>query len=150
MQTNLRLISDNTPNGNGSGATNGHSGVPGNGHDRRPTLLVVEDEILTRLAAADFLRNRGYRVLEASNAGEALAVFAAGEPIELVFSDMDMPGNMNGDGLAQWIRRQFPDVKVLLASGKAGQDVPGPYATMLRKPYAHDTLLAHIKQLLQY
>ena len=153
MNSALRLVSDSAPpgNGNGMGSGHGHAAKPGNGSERRPTLLLVEYEILTRLAAADFLRNRGYRVLEASTSGEALAVFAAGEPIELLFSDMDVPGNMNGAALAQWIRRQFPDVKILLTSAKSGtKDASGFYATFLRKPYAHESLLAQIRQLLMH
>lgn len=127
-----------------------HSHKPGNGSEHKSTLLIVEDEILIRLATADYLRNRGFRVLEASNAGEALSVFAAGEPIELVFSDMNMPGRMNGEDLARWILQHFPDVKVLLTSRDAAirKDVATGNAVIMKKPYSTETLLAEIRRLL--
>ncbi len=139
----LRLVSDNSSSGfgntNGAGASK-----PTNGHHRKPTLLVVEDEILIRLATADFLRSNGYRVLESSTADEALAIFAAGEPIELVFSDINMPGKMDGNDLADWVRKSFPDVKVILTSG----DIADTTASFVRKPYAHNALLAEISRVL--
>jgi len=151
MHPALKLVSENFSSGRGS-SEGGRRAKPGNGHKRKATILVVEDEILIRLATSDYLREQGYRVLEASNASEALSVFAAGEPIELVFSDVNMPGRMSGNALAQWIHQQFPDVKVLLASGEASgplqASVAGEYGPVLIKPYAHETLLAHIKQLL--
>ena len=142
----LRLVSSVGPGR--SGQENGRAPKPNNGADRKPTLLVVEDEILIRLAAADYLRERGYRVIEASNASEALSVFAAGQPIELVFSDVDMPGRMNGDALAQWIRQHFPDVKVLLASSTAGAH-KSTHAPVMKKPYTYESMLSQINTLLK-
>jgi CheY-like chemotaxis protein len=149
MYTALKLVSDNASSGRGA-SESGRNTKPGNGHKHKPTLLVVEDEILIRLATADYLRENGYRVLEASNASEALSVFAAGEPIELVFSDINMPGRMSGNGLADWIRQQFPDVKVLLTGGElsAPQYPTSKYGPVITKPYSHEALLAQIKWLL--
>ncbi len=124
---------------------------PGNGSEHKSTILVVEDEILIRLAISDYLRNSGFRVLEASNAGEALSVFAAGEPIELVFTDVSMPGRMNGGDLARWIRQHFPDVKVLLTSSDVAAMHEASSATdsaVVRKPYSTDAVLAEIRRLL--
>ncbi|MGE0717718.1 MAG: response regulator [Alphaproteobacteria bacterium] len=128
------------------------AGKPGNGAEHPTTILVAEDEVLIRMAVADYLRECGYRVLEVSNSAEAQAVFHAGEPVEIVISDVNMPGAMNGFGLASWIRREFPDVKVILTSGAAGmakqaEDAceDGPF---LAKPYSYDLLLAHIRRLL--
>ncbi len=144
----LRLVS-NTGSGH-SGTENGLAPKANNGAERKPTLLVVEDEILIRLAAADYLRERGYRVIEASNASEAVSVFAAGQPIELVFSDIDMPRRMNGDALAQWIRQHFPDVKVLLCAIDGGKGIAkSTNAQVLKKPYSYDLLLAQINALLK-
>lgn len=123
----------------------------GNGSARKSTLLVVEDEILTRLATADFLRSSGYRVLEASNAHEAVAIFAAGEPIELILTDSSMPGPMDGAALAQWVRGQFPDVKIIIASdGSPGNDTRGAPAITMQKPYALHSLLAYVNRLLAH
>jgi CheY-like chemotaxis protein len=124
---------------------------PGNGHPAPSTILVVEDEILIRMAVSDFLRECGYRVLEASTAEEAQSVFRAGEPIEILFSDIDLGGGMNGFALAAWTRQNYPAVKILLASGVARMEeeakhlCDGPF---LQKPYAHASLADHIKRLL--
>ena len=153
MYPALRLVSENAPPGVPGGDEQGTRAMrPGNGSHRKPTLLVVEDEILVRMSIADYLRNKGYRVLEASNAGEALAVFAAGEPIELVFSDINMPGRMNGSALAQWIRQFFPDVKILLTSSDTSlandPSTPGDDASFIKKPYVHEALLVQIRRML--
>jgi CheY-like chemotaxis protein len=104
------------------------------------TILVVEDEILTRMATADHLRDCGFRVLEAADAEEARTLLRASEPIELVFSDINMPG-MNGLALASWIAREFPDVKIVLTSGdNANAAAAGVTAVYLEKPYDLITL----------
>jgi DNA-binding NtrC family response regulator len=121
-----------------------------NGPERAATILVVEDEILIRLAVADFLRDGGYRVFEASNAAEALKVLASGEPIELVFSDITMPGAMDGLCLAAWIRQMRPAIHVILTSGvvSAVSAAQQSVATVVEKPYSYDTLAASIKRLI--
>jgi DNA-binding NtrC family response regulator len=149
MMPALKLVSDTKFEG--GSARNGKAPRPGNGTERKPTILMVEDEILIRMTAADHLRKRGFRVLEASNASEALSVFAAGEPIELVFTDIDMPGSMTGAGLSLWIRKHFPDVKVLLTSDNADFARAEPRSAQepfLRKPYAFDVLVLQIHRLL--
>jgi DNA-binding NtrC family response regulator len=150
MRTALRLVTDN--HSSNYGESSGQSPKSRNGAERKSTVLVVEDEVLVRLAVADFLRHSRFRVLEASNADEAKTILIAGEPVEVVFSDVNMPGSMNGFELAQWVRRQYPDVKVLLASGvdhiasHAGYGKEeGP---VLHKPYIFDVVLTHIKRLL--
>jgi len=121
---------------------------PKNGAHRLSTILVVEDEILTRMAAADHLRDSGHRVLEAADAEEARKLLRASEPIELVFSDVNMPG-MDGIMLARWIAREFPDVKVVLTSGDL-RNAAGAGATghFLEKPYDLETLGRVIRKLL--
>lgn len=126
-------------------------GVRGaNGAERTATILVVEDEILIRLAVADFLRESGYRVLEASSAIEAQKALASAEAIDLVFSDVTMPGPMDGLDLAAWIRGAHPDVAVILTSGVASV-VPAAkqaVAAFVEKPYSFEALAAQIKRLL--
>jgi CheY-like chemotaxis protein len=151
MYPALRLVSNNF-----SGRGYPESGAPGaksgNGKQHKSTILVVEDEVLIRLPVAEYLRECGYRVLEASTAAEACAVFASGQPIEVLFSDVSMPGEMNGFGLAQWVRREFPDVQVLLAAGPAqmakNAEQACSDAPLLTKPYSHSSLLAHIKRMM--
>jgi CheY-like chemotaxis protein len=102
----------------------------------RPTVLVVEDEILIRSAVAEYLRGAAYRVIEAANAAEAITVFTAGLPIDVVFSDVQIPGAMDGLGLARWLRRRHPGVRVMLTSGagNAGGDERGA-ELFVPKPY---------------
>lgn len=115
------------------------------------TILVVEDEVLIRSTVAEFLREAGYRVSEAMNVAEAKVVLSAGTAIDLVFSDVTMPGE-NGFALAGWIRQHHPHVLVLLTSGfadvaRAGRgrfaDIP-----LLPKPYLPDRVLEQIRKLL--
>jgi CheY-like chemotaxis protein len=117
-----------------------------------PTILVVEDEILVRTVIAAYLRDCGFDVVEAGNADEAVRVLEAGIRIDIVFSDVNMPGSMDGFGLAQWVRRERPWLKVILTSGatrtaKEAGDLceRGP---VLAKPYDHAELERHIRALL--
>jgi len=132
--------------GNARGAEVGPN--PRNGAQRVATILVVEDDILTRMAASDHLRDAGHRVLEAADAEEARTLLRASEPIEVVFSDINMPG-MDGITLAQWIIKEFPDVKVVLTSGDLRNAAAAQIAThFLEKPYDLATLGRLIKTLL--
>ena len=80
------------------------------------TILVVEDEVLVRMPIAQYLRDCGYKVIEASNADEAMQVLLHQEtPVDVVFSDIEMPGTVDGFGLANWIREHRPGLNVLLA-----------------------------------
>jgi CheY-like chemotaxis protein len=81
------------------------------------TILIVEDEVLIRFDVADYLRACGYQVIEAVHATEALAVLQSGRRVDLVFSDVQLPGSMDGFGLARWVRAHRPNIKVILTSG---------------------------------
>ena len=121
-----------------------------NGKPAPSTILVVEDEVLVRLAVSDFLRGCGYRVLEAPSAEDAQAIFGAGEPIEIVITDVNL-GKMTGFELATWIRDNHRDVRVVLTSGVAkwareASDLCNEL--FLQKPYRFEELLIHIKRLL--
>jgi CheY-like chemotaxis protein len=118
----------------------------------KPTILVVEDEVLIRMSVADYLRGCGYRVVEAGNGDEALAILATDTPVDILFTDVQMPGSVDGFGLARWIRRERRNVKVILTSGvarasEAAADLceEGP---MLAKPYDHSELERRIRLLL--
>lgn len=116
------------------------------------TILIAEDEVLIRLALAEYLRECGYRVLEASNADEAIAVLQAEQAVELVFSDVQMPGSTDGFGLARWVRANRPTIKVILTSGVARSCAvagelceDGPIEA---KPYHPSRLLERIRRTL--
>lgn len=87
-----------------------------------PTVLIVEDEALIRVVICDMLQDRGFKVLEAANANEAIEIIEkASAEIDLVFTDVRMPGAMDGFGLVKWIQTSRPTVPVLVASGDVGK-----------------------------
>src|SRR5262245_7762736 len=116
------------------------------------TILIVEDEVLIRLDVSDYLRACGYRVIEAGNASEAIAILQSGHRIDLVFSDVQLPGSMDGFALARWVRTHQPEVKVILTSGVARSAqlagelcVEGP---LEKKPYDQQHLFERIRATL--
>jgi CheY-like chemotaxis protein len=117
-----------------------------------PTVLVVEDEILVRTVIAAYLRDCGFDVIEAGNADEAIRVMGAGIRIDIVFSDVNMPGSMDGFGLAQWLRQERPGLKIILTSGaaRAAKDASDPceHSPILAKPYDHAGLARPLRALL--
>ena len=116
------------------------------------TVLVVEDEVLIRLVIADYLRECGYKVYEAVNAQEAIAMLQSPEvAVDIVFSDVQMPGDMDGFALSRWIRANKPGVQVILTSGvERSAEVAATLCEagpMLQKPYPPHDVVDRIKQL---
>ena len=103
--------------------------------DSVTTILIVEDEALVRTLLADELRDQGAQVLEAGDAVEALDLLTRSGPIDLVFSDIHMPGEFDGLELAMRIQAQFPDVLVMLTSGHRGHEIKGGRINFIQKPY---------------
>ncbi|MBT4257511.1 MAG: response regulator [Gammaproteobacteria bacterium] len=104
------------------------------------TILVVEDEHRVRRVTLRDLQQMGYNTLEAENADGAKAIIESGESINLLFSDVLMPGNMDGHMLAIWTKENHPDIRIVLTSGysKGKADVGAGEAhsfPMVRKPY---------------
>jgi CheY-like chemotaxis protein len=121
--------------------------------DLPPTILVVEDEILVRWVIAEHLRECGYRVIETGSGDEALDVLRrTGLTVDVVFSDIRMPGAIDGLALAQWIRRERPAIKIVLASGFIKvADVAEALrddAALIAKPYAMGEIERRIGALL--
>ena len=85
----------------------------------RAVVLVVEDGALIRMAAVDVVESAGYESLEAEDADAAIRILEARDDIDLVFTDVQMPGTMDGIKLAHYIRNRWPPVKLIVASGKA-------------------------------
>lgn len=103
----------------------------------RPLVLVVEDEPLLRMDAVEMIRESGYDVLEAANADEAILLLERRLDIEVVFTDIDMPGSMNGIKLAHAVRNRWPPIKIIATSGHftvRDGDLPTD-VPFLRKPY---------------
>ena len=116
----------------------------------RPTVLIVEDEFLLRATISDHLRDCGFLVLEACDAKEAIEVIEAGVEIEVVFTDVKMPGEIDGFGLAKWIRENQPHLPVFIASGYSGKlDIAKELCAgeqFFTKPYDIDLVAARLKE----
>lgn len=118
---------------------------------RANVVLVVEDEILIRLAIADRLRDAGFRVYEAANGSEAIDLLLHYcHEIDAVFSDVMMPGPIDGPALVSWMSVNCPKVPVLMASGAPGSsaEVTGVMAAGLffMKPYDMDKVATIIME----
>jgi CheY-like chemotaxis protein len=111
------------------------------------TILIAEDDVFIRVMIADFLRDAGFGVVEAESADEALRIVESGKAIDVVFSDVRMPGSLDGCGLAERIRVGWPNILVLLASGYSSALAEARSQTterILPKPYRPLTVLATI------
>jgi CheY-like chemotaxis protein len=115
---------------------------------RRPTVLIVEDDIVIRSTLAEYLRATGHAVIEAANAAEAIALLGARVAIDVVFSDIRMPGTMDGLGLARWIRQHQPGVRLMLTSGDRNAARDSKIAMFVPKPYLAAEVAARVGQLL--
>jgi CheY-like chemotaxis protein len=105
------------------------------------SVLVVDDEPLIRFATMDALEDAGFTVYEAGNAGEALLQFRS-HSIDAVFTDINMPGPMDGLGLVKLVRANYPNVRILVTSGHVrlgGFDLAGGVA-FIPKPYDLETV----------
>lgn len=102
-------------------------------------VLVVDDDCLIRMDVADRLRDCGYDVIEAEDAAEAIAILNGGAPVRLIFSDVQMPGELDGFGLARWVHANRPGLPVILASGvvraEAAAEALCQAAAFIEKPY---------------
>ncbi len=115
------------------------------------TVLVVEDEVLIRLMIADRLRDHSIGVVEASSAAEAVTVLQSQIPVDLVFTDVRMNGQMSGIALAHLVRETRPDLKVVIASGDLTVDNTTDTAdAFFRKPYDLDRVVRRIEELMNH
>jgi CheY-like chemotaxis protein len=115
------------------------------------TILVVEDEVLARMVISDYLRECGYKVIEAANTDEAVTIMKHRDvSIDVVFAALQLPGSIDGFGLATWIRRNRPSLDVVLttnvpraANAAAKLCDEGP----LPKPYEPQMVVDRIRRL---
>ena len=84
---------------------------------RRPVILIVEDDFLIRMNAAEMIADAGFDVIEAGNADEAIVILEARPDIHVVFTDIQMPGSMDGLKLARFVRGRWPPIKIVATSG---------------------------------
>jgi DNA-binding response OmpR family regulator len=117
--------------------------------DTREVVLIVEDDFLIRWPAAEYLRDSGYRVIEAGTAGEAMVVFSSGTHVDLVFSDINLAPQLTGYAFARWLGDNHPHVPVLLTSGDATASPRAPIGIpFIPKPYALAEVDERVKELL--
>jgi DNA-binding response OmpR family regulator len=120
----------------------------GSGKIRQPTVLVVEDEFLVRNMITNELRAAGLHVLEAGDVDVALRTLYGPDRVDLVMTDVRMPGSKDGLALAEAIRTHWPDLKIVVTSGDV-RAVPSEIADdFFVKPYGLDTVVRRIKALL--
>jgi CheY-like chemotaxis protein len=113
-------------------------------------VLIVEDAVVLRMSVAHYLRGVGYCVVESGDAQEAINVVASGVQIDLVFTDIGMPGDMDGKGLAELLAVEHPELPVILTSGDTTVSIghsAGVVRRFLRKPYDLIDLQNHVAEL---
>ncbi|WP_433993660.1 response regulator [Tardiphaga robiniae] len=114
-----------------------------------PVILIVEDDFLLRLDSAETIEHAGFEVIQAANADEAIALLEAHSEIRVVFTDIQMPGSMDGLKLALFVRDRWPPIKIIATSGHvvAGEtDLPAG-SLFLPKPYRGQALVSALREL---
>ena len=116
---------------------------------RRPVVLVVEDEFLIRMNAAAIIAAAGFDVVEAASADEAIVILEDRLDITVVFTDIQMPGSMDGLKLAAAIRGRWPPIKIIATSGLVDvrQDEIPEGGRFLPKPYSPEQIIRTLREL---
>ena len=117
--------------------------------NRPLAVLIVEDEPLILMSAAAIVEEAGFRAYEAANADEAIALLEKYADICILFTDIDMPGSMDGLKLAHYVRDRWPPVKIIVTSGHVQighQDMP-PDAVFFAKPYRAMQIVGKLREL---
>lgn len=106
---------------------------------KRPAILVVEDEFLVRAVAVGLVEDAGFEAIEAANADQAIAILETRGDIRVVFTDVNMPGSMDGLKLAAAVRDRWPPIEFIVTSGRQFIDVDAlpERSLFLMKPYSH-------------
>lgn len=116
----------------------------------QPLVLVVEDEPLILLDACDMVESAGYATREATNATRALSILAENLSIAILFTDIDIPGPIDGFALAFETKARWPHISIIITSGRgplARHEIP-PDAVFLGKPYLERSLVETLKKLI--
>jgi CheY-like chemotaxis protein len=120
-----------------------HSTVPA-------VVLVVEDEMLLRMRAVDMVDDAGYTPVEAVDADEAVKILESRSDIALIFTDIQMPGSMDGLGLAQAVHERWPPIKIIVVSGALKrQDIDTPAnSRFFGKPLEAREMIAEMQKMI--
>ncbi len=118
---------------------------------KRPVVLIVEDETLIRIEAIEAIEAAGFDVVEAADADQAIAILEQRGDIRLIFTDIHMPGSMDGLRLAHFVKDRWPPIKIVATSGhakiKKGDLPEGSH--LVAKPYAVAEIASVIGQLIR-
>ena len=116
-----------------------------------PTIIVIADEVLVRVVIVDYLRECGYRVLEAGTPQDAVTILNSQLKVDIVFTDLELPGHSSGLELARWVRKRHPDMRVILTSGLySSAELAGELCEAgppIVKPYESDAVVQRIRGL---
>jgi CheY-like chemotaxis protein len=120
----------------------------GTSETSRPVVLIVEDEFLLRMNAAEMIGEAGFDVVEAANADEAIAILEARPDIHVIFTDIQMPGSMDGMKFARFVRGRWPPIKIVATSGfvNVGKDDLPEGSRFLTKPYRPAQIVATLRE----
>ena len=124
--------------------------MDGDGLKSKAAILVVEDEALIRIWAADLLEENGFSVLEAKDADAALKLLEARPDVKLLFTDVQMPGSLNGMELAREVHARWPHILLVITSGRERPtrgEIPDD-GRFVAKPYSAEELLGQVNDLL--
>ncbi|MGH6642439.1 MAG: response regulator [Bradyrhizobium sp.] len=116
---------------------------------KKPVVLLVEDEWLLRMDAVEMIRSAGFEVVEAENADDAIEILEVRRDITVVFTDIQMPGSMDGLKLARAVRGRWPPIKIVATSGLVDvgeKDLPDG-GRFLAKPYSSEQLADMLREL---
>jgi CheY-like chemotaxis protein len=116
---------------------------------KRPVVLIVEDDVLIRSHAVEIIEEAEFDVIEASNADEAIAILESRSDITVLFTDIQMPGSMDGLRLAAAVKGRWPPIKIVATSGLANvrpADLPEG-GRFLPKPYNPNQLTSTLREL---
>src|SRR5271168_5400683 len=116
----------------------------------RAVVLVVEDEMLLRMSAVDMVEDAGYTSVEAANADEAFAILESRSDIALLFTDIQMPGSMDGLDLARTVHDRWPAIKIILVSGRAelSERERPANSRFYQKPFAMRQMLEGLQEMI--
>lgn len=112
-------------------------------------MLVVEDDLLIRMQAADMVEAAGFQPIEAKDADDAVSILESRADIAAIFTDIQMPGSMDGLALAATVRDRWPPIKIMVTSGqvRVGRDNLPSGGRFLPKSYSAHELAGHLKDL---
>lgn len=117
----------------------------------KPTILVVEDEFLIRLDTVDRLEEAGFDVMEAGDADEAIHILETSAEIRILFTDVEMPGSMDGFALARVARNRWPPIEIVVASGrrKPEETILPERSQFFGKPYDWPGLMSALHLIVE-